>query len=57
MKKNCPMCDKEVEVRDDFKFEFCCDGYMCACAGRPVNEIEILCNECYEKFFGETKDE
>ena len=42
--KTCIECG--VNEVPDFEFEYCCNGYMCACYGFPINVDYCICEEC-----------
>jgi hypothetical protein len=45
-----PNCSEMIEVPNDYKPEYCCDGYMCGCMGYPINPI--FCDECEQMYYG-----
>lgn len=50
MKKHpCDSCNVEVEVTNDYKPEFCCNGYECGCYGRVINPV--FCDKCEKEIF------
>lgn len=51
----CDGCQKNIEVPNDYKAKFCCDGRECGCYGSPINPM--LCDECEEKAFGKRVDD
>jgi hypothetical protein len=40
-------CKNEVEVPDDFKYEFCCNGRECGCYGYAINPV--FCDDCEDE--------
>jgi hypothetical protein len=50
-KKPCsnPNCEEMIEVPDDFKYEFCCNGRECGCYGYPINPV--FCDPCEQILF------
>lgn len=50
----CITCGKDIEVEDDYEYEFCCEGRDCNCKGLPINPA--FCDECENKIFGKVDD-
>jgi hypothetical protein len=42
----CNNCENMIEECEP---EYCCDGYMCGCMGKPINFPDFLCDECLTK--------
>lgn len=58
MKKiKCSKCKENlVEVEDNYKEEYCCDGSNgCACKGQSTNPE--FCDECTQELFGVSRKE
>jgi len=45
-------CGTDIEVEDDYKPEYCCNGKDCGCLGLPINPA--FCDFCEERYFYRT---
>jgi len=46
---NCDVCDKEMQVLDNYKAEICCNSFDCGCNGQVINPV--ICDDC-QKLIG-----
>ena len=48
----CIVCGKEMS---DYEPQYCCDGKMCGCLGRPV-EPPVCSEKCWNELMGNERE-